>query len=125
MVYRILADITMTVHFLFLAYVVLGGFIAWRWPRTWFVHAAVAVYGTFNGILRFVCPLTPLEHHLRLRAGQSGLEPAGFVDTYLNDVVYPTELWPEVQLCAAAVVAVSWIGLAVRLRRRRTAEVAS
>jgi hypothetical protein len=122
MVYRILADITMTVHFLFLAYVVVGGFLAWHWPRTWFIHAGVAVYGTFNGIIKFVCPLTPVENHFRLKAGQSGLKPAGFVDTYLNDVVYPAEHWPEVQLIAAAVVAVSWIGLAVLVRRKHLAK---
>ncbi|RRS00728.1 DUF2784 domain-containing protein [Glycomyces terrestris] len=119
MFYRILADATMIVHFMFLAYVVAGGFIAWRWPRTWFAHAAVAVYGTFNGIIQFVCPLTPLEHHWRLKAGQAGLEPAGFVETYLIGVVYPAEHWPTVQLTAAAVVLASWIGLAIRLRRKR------
>ncbi len=30
--YRLLADAAMVAHFLFLAYLVMGGFMAWRWP---------------------------------------------------------------------------------------------
>ena len=33
--YRLLADLTMLVHFTFLAFVVFGGFLAWNWPRPW------------------------------------------------------------------------------------------
>lgn len=118
MVYRILADITMTAHLLFLAYIVFGGFLAWRWPWTWFLHAATVGYGVVIELVGFVCPLTPLEDHWRRRAGEAGLEPTGFVDTYIEGVVYPGEHARLVQAGVAVLVVASWIGLAVRLRRR-------
>ncbi|NUS01143.1 MAG: DUF2784 family protein, partial [Nonomuraea sp.] len=31
MMYRLIADAVMVVHFAFLAYLAVGGFIAWRW----------------------------------------------------------------------------------------------
>ena len=31
--YRLLVDLVVSLHLAFLAFVVLGGFLAWRWPR--------------------------------------------------------------------------------------------
>lgn len=118
MPYRLLADVTMTVHFLFLAFLLLGGFLAWRWHRVWFAHAAVAVYGLANAAWGFVCPLTPLEQEFRLRAGQDGLEPTGFIDTYIEGVIYPEELTMQARWATAVVIAVSWAGLLL-IRRGR------
>ncbi len=117
MLYRVLADVTMTLHFLFLAYALLGGFLAWRWPRAWFPHAVVAAYGLVVTAFTLDCPLTPIEHHLRLRAGQSGLEPTGFIDTYIEGAVYPEHLLPA-RVLMTLVIAVSWIGVLIAVRRR-------
>ncbi len=38
MIFRVLAEATMVVHFLFIAFVVLGGFLAWRWPKAIWLH---------------------------------------------------------------------------------------
>ena len=43
--YPLIADTVMAVHFAFLAYVVCGGFLAWRWPRMFWPHLAAAAYG--------------------------------------------------------------------------------
>jgi len=40
-----LAHATMVVHFIVLLYIGLGGFLAWRWPRTIFVHVFFALWG--------------------------------------------------------------------------------
>ncbi len=119
MLYRILADAVMLAHFLFLVYLVVGGFLAWRWPKAWFPHAAVAAYGLVITAYGFVCPLTPLENDLRGRAGEDGLEPTGFIDTYIEGVVYPEEHTLTARAAAAVVIAVSWIGAYLRHRRRR------
>ena len=119
--YRILADITMIAHFLFLVYVVLGGFLAWRWPKSWFAHASVAVYGLVITVFGFVCPLTPLEDRWRRKAGQEGLEPTGFIDTYIDGVLYPEQHAATAQWAAAAVILISWIGALVLHRRRQAA----
>lgn len=40
--YQILTTLVLTLHFGYLAYVVVGGFVAWRWPRTIWVHLVAA-----------------------------------------------------------------------------------
>lgn len=119
MPYRLLADATMTAHFLFLAFLLLGGFVAWRWPRVWFAHAAVAAYALIHIASGLDCPLTPLEHQLRLRAGQDGLKPSGFINTYIEGTLYPEEHRNTVRWATACIVAASWAGLLLLTRRDR------
>ncbi|HIW63215.1 MAG TPA: DUF2784 domain-containing protein [Candidatus Stackebrandtia excrementipullorum] len=126
MVFHILAQATMVLHFAFLVYLVVGGFLAWRWPRTWFAHLAVVLWGLLNIVYPVVCPLTHLENLFRDRAGEEGLAPSGFIDEYITDVVYPGDQVILVRWIVVAVVAISWAGAAIlwrrRIRRRRTGE---
>ena len=122
--YHVLAEATMVVHFAFVVYVVVGGFLAWRWPRTIVAHLAAAGWGLLITALSLTCPLTPLEDGLRRRAGEQGLT-RGFVDTYIEGVLYPERYVDQVRLAVAAVVLVSWVGLVVRHRRRAGARAAA
>lgn len=119
MVYRILADAVMTFHLLFLGFVVLGGFLAWRAPKLWFAHAAAALYGFATIVFNLICPLTPIEDDLRERAGQDGLGSDGFIATYIDGVIYPGDQIALARWTAFALVLISWVGLAVVLRRRK------
>ena len=118
MEYRLVADAAMVAHFLFLAYLVLGGFIAWRWPWTIWTHLAVALYGLFNVIIGWPCPLTHVENWGRVRAGQATLPGTGFIDHYVAGVVYPRGNEAVVQVLVACVVLTSWMGFLIRRRRR-------
>ena len=118
--YRVLADVTMVVHFAFLVFVVTGGFLAWRWPRAIWPHLAAAVWGLSTVVFRLNCPLTWVEDQARERAGNAGLS-RGFIDTYLTGVVYPGRYTGLIQALAAAAVLISWVGVARRTRRRRRA----
>ncbi|MPY99453.1 MAG: DUF2784 family protein [Actinophytocola sp.] len=120
--YRVLADATMVLHFAFLVYLTLGGFVAWRWPRTIVAHVAAVVWGALIVLVELTCPLTGPEDYFRRKAGQNGLE-GGFIDTYLTDVVYPAEHVDLVRLAVAIVVVASWAGFVVRLRSRRKARL--
>ncbi|MGZ4649590.1 MAG: DUF2784 domain-containing protein [Kineosporiaceae bacterium] len=116
--YHLLAEGTMIVHFAFLAYVVGGGFLAWRWPRAVWPHLVLAGWGLSTLVFHQDCPLSLLENWARRHAGEPGLKHHGFIQTYLTGVVYPArDLW-LVQLLAAVVIAVSWAGVLVRRRRR-------
>jgi hypothetical protein len=120
--YRILAETAMAVHFLFIVFVVLGGFLAWRWPRVIWLHLAAAAWGLCIVLFDLNCPLTYVEDRAREQAGQSGLS-RGFIDTYLTGVIYPERFLDEVRLLIAVVVAVSYAGVVIRWRRRRSEEV--
>jgi hypothetical protein len=112
--YRFLADATVVVHFAFLIYVVLGGFLAWRRPRMIWPHLAAASWGLLIITNSVECPLTYLENWARERGGEQGLGASGFVDTYVKGVIYPAQYTQLLQLLVVACVLVSW---SVPLRR--------
>ncbi|MFD0775867.1 DUF2784 domain-containing protein [Streptomonospora algeriensis] len=121
--YRLIADAAMLLHFGFLCYVALGGFLVWRFPQAIWPHLAVCAYAL--GIIDFQwqCPLTGVENWAREQAGLQGLPPSGFIDHYLTGVVYPESYLAEVQFAVGVVVALSWLGALFWLvRRRRTAD---
>lgn len=106
----------MVVHFAFVVYVVVGGFLAWRWPRTILLHLVAAGWGLLITVFALACPLTWLEDRLRRRAGEQGL-PGGFIDTYIEGVLYPQRFVMEVRAAAAVLVLIAWVGLLIRWRR--------
>ncbi len=114
--YRLIADTAMVLHFAFLGYLLAGGFLAWRWRRTIWIHVAVAIWGAGSVLIGYDCPLTHVENWARERAGEVTLPPSGFIDHYLTGVVYPQQHETLVQLGVAVVVAISWAGYAVRAR---------
>lgn len=113
--YRIVAEAAMAVHFAFLAYVVVGGFLAWRWPRLFWPHLAAAAWGAGIVVGHWNCPLTYAENWGRERAGERGLT-TGFIDQYLEGVIYPARYTGLLQTLVFAAIAVSWLVLALRLR---------
>ena len=115
MLYRLLADATVLVHFAFIVFVAVGGLMAWRWPRLLWLHVPAVAWGLSIVTVGYVCPLTPIEKYFRRRGDAEAYE-GGFVDRYIEDVVYPDEYTPHVRLVAAALIAVGWAGVAWRLR---------
>ncbi|SHE56369.1 DUF2784 domain-containing protein [Streptoalloteichus hindustanus] len=114
----LLAELTMLTHFAFLAYVVLGGFLAWWWPRALVPHLVAAAWGALIVTIPWLdCPLTIVEDHFRRAAGQPGV--VVFIDTYVSGVLYPTRHGVTAQVVAAAVVATSWLGVYLRWRGAR------
>ncbi|MEV0296853.1 DUF2784 domain-containing protein [Nocardia sp. NPDC050710] len=118
MLYRLLADATAAVHFAFVVYVVIGGFLAWRWPRTIWLHLLAFGWGFGTIVIGYECPLTDLEDWASRQAGENGLPPSGFIDHYLTGVIYPENALGLVRALVAICVVVSWVGY-IRLRRRR------
>lgn len=115
--YELLATLALALHFGYLAYLVVGGFLAWRWPKAIWPHLVACGWGVLvvAGVVN--CPLTWLEDQARRLAGQS--PPAqGFVDRYLDNVIYPEKYVNVARLVVAAVVGFSWAGAYWRWRRR-------
>ncbi|MFN2309332.1 MAG: DUF2784 domain-containing protein [Gammaproteobacteria bacterium] len=85
------ADLVVTMHFGFILFVILGGLLVSRWRRVAWLHLPAAAWGASIGYFGWTCPLTPLENHLRVVAGQGGY-PHGFIQEYLEPLVYPAGL---------------------------------
>src|SRR5437588_12535405 len=117
MAYRLLADAVVLLHTAFVAFVVLGGFLAWRWSRIAWLHVPCALWGAVIEYQGWICPLTPLENDLRRRAGLTGYA-GGFVEHYVLPVLYPAGLTrPAQALLGTLVVIVNLIAYGVLLRR--------
>lgn len=117
--YRTLADAAVVVHLVFLGYVVLGGFLAWHWRRTIWLHIVAVAWGAGIVLIGFDCPLTYVENWARERAGEAQLPSAGFIAHYLTGVVYPADALNLVRALAGLCVAVSWVGYLLLRRRYR------
>ena len=116
--WRVAADVVLVVHLAFVAFVVSGGFLTWRWPRVALVHLPVALYGVTIQIVGFRCPLTPLEKWLRREAGSAGYD-GGFVEHYIVGVLYPGEFTGRVKILLACIVVMANAVAYRGLRRRR------
>ncbi|HEY2812848.1 MAG TPA: DUF2784 domain-containing protein [Acidimicrobiales bacterium] len=121
---RLAADVVVAVHVVYLVFIPVGGFLAWRWPRLLPVHVAAVVVGLVSVTAGFDCPLTSWENWLRGRAGESKYRE-GFVDHYLTGRVYPHGHDAAVQLLIGAAVVVSYLGLYLRHRARERLVVTS
>ncbi len=93
MQYRILSDSVVVIHFLFILFVVFGGFLVFRWPKIAWLHIPAFLWGGLIGIAGWICPLTYLENDLRILSAESGY-PGGFVERYIIPLIYPDMLLP-------------------------------
>lgn len=119
MIWSLLADGLVIVHFAFTAFVVFGGFLSWRWPRAMLLHLPALAWGVWIELSHAICPLTPLEIHLRQLGGEAGYT-GGFLAHYLGEILYPVGLTAHIQyLLAALLVAVNAIAYAGWYRRTR------
>lgn len=120
MPWSLLADAVVVLHALFVAFVALGGLLAFRWPRVAWLQLSCAAYGFLIEAVGWTCPLTPLENRFRALAGQAGYS-GGFVRHYLIPLIYPEPFppWLGAALAATVVLVNGAIYGAVLLRRRR------
>jgi hypothetical protein len=116
--FTILVILTVTAHFAFIAYMVTGGFLALRWPKTIWLHIPAVMWGIAIELIDFVCPLTWLERWARPKAGMGPMPADGFIDHYLTGVVYPAQYANLVLVLALLTVLASWV-LVARSRRRQ------
>ena len=119
MPWQLLADGLVVVHFAFTLFVIFGGFLVWVRRRVIYAHLPALAWGCWIELSGRICPLTPLEHHLRQRAGETGYG-GGFLQHYIVAVLYPPGLTRAMQWGLAVVlVAVNVLAYTVVWRRRR------
>jgi hypothetical protein len=117
---RILGNLVLAFHFVFVLFSVLGGFLVlWKRWIAW-VHIPSVLWSSFVNLFSHVCPLTPLENRFRLLAGHAGYE-GGFIQHYVAPLVYPGGMPRRMELIAGYSVLI-WnafvYALVVILQRR-------
>ena len=97
MVYKLLADFVVLLHFAFIAFVILGGLLALKNAKWAWLHVPAAAWAVLVEFAGWICPLTPLENWLSFRAGAVTYEDS-FVARYLFPVIYPSDLTRDLQI---------------------------
>jgi hypothetical protein len=128
--YMIVVAVTVAVHFAFVGYGVIGGFLALRWPKTIWLHVPVVIWCVAIEVVNFICPLTALESWGRARAGMAPLPSDGFIAHYITGVWYPTKDQNLVLGLVLVLVLTSWVlfarkgyrGAVRRTRRSRAVD---
>jgi len=121
--WSILADMVLVLHGAFIAWVALGALAVQRWPRLAWAHLPALAWGVWVEASAGLCPLTPLENALRLRAGEVGYA-GSFIEHHLGALIYPAGLTPAAQwrialgLLACNLVLYGWMIWRRRHQRR-------
>ena len=117
MIYGALADGVLLFHFAFIVFVVAGGVVVLRWHWVALLHVPSFLWGTALEFAGWICPLTPLELHLRALAGSGGYE-VRFLEHYLLRLIYPGSLTRGMQIAIGAFVLALNALIYARLLRR-------
>ena len=97
MLYRVVADLVVVVHFAFVLFAVLGAFFVLRWKRCAWIHVPAVLWAALIEFAGWGCPLTPLENWLRETGGAIAYR-SGFIEHYILPVLYPTVLTRRLQI---------------------------
>ena len=118
MIQLILANSILMVHFAFILFVVFGGLLVFYKKWMPLLHIPAIFWAVLIGFFGWVCPLTPMENHFRVLAGQSGYNQ-GFIQHYLLKVIYPDGLTRQVQvLLGLGVLILNLLVYAVSLKKK-------
>lgn len=105
MLYRILTDLVIFLHLLFIVFVVAGGLLVLRQAWIALLHLPTVLWAAYIEFTGHICPLTPLENHFRRMAGGDGYS-GGFIEHYLLPIIYPVGLTYEIQISLGLFVVV-------------------
>ncbi len=117
--YRAMAASVLSLHAVYIAWVIFGAFFTRDRPRLAVLHVATLLYGMIVEICGFWCPLTALEEWLEVRGNVQAYR-GPFLLHYLDAVVYP-DIPPNLLIAGAIAVCILnlWI-YAWRLRVRHS-----
>lgn len=91
MLYGLWADLVVVLHLGFVLFVLFGALLVLRRPWLAWLHLPAVGWGAAIELLGGICPLTYLENRWRHLAGFDGY-PGGFVERYLEPLLYPVGL---------------------------------
>jgi len=95
MLFRILADAVVLVHFLWILFLIFGAFLGVRNKTIKYLHLSGLFFAILIQIFGWYCPLTHLEFWLRSRHDPSVAYAGSFIIYYIERLVY-LEISPTV-----------------------------
>ncbi|MCK5002875.1 MAG: DUF2784 domain-containing protein [Gammaproteobacteria bacterium] len=105
MLYQIAVDLIVLLHLAFIVFALAGGLLIFKWRWLIWLHIPAALWASVMVIMRWICPLTPIENKLRQAAGLEAYSNS-FIEQYLIPVIYPQGLNRETFIAMGVVVIV-------------------
>ena|SRR3990172_8301423 len=88
MFYRILADITVFLHLLWILFLILGAFFGVRFKKVKLLHLGGLAFALVSQVTGWYCPLTHLEIWLRARHDPALTYAGSFITHYMEKLIY-------------------------------------
>ncbi len=88
MIYKILADIVVFIHFLWILFLIFGALIGVKYKSIKILHISGLVFSVVIQIFGWYCPLTHLEAWLRIKHDLTPAYAGSFIVHYLEKAVY-------------------------------------
>lgn len=82
MIHRLLARLILAAHVAYVAFVLFGSFLVFRWPSMVYLHLAAVAWAFATLAFDLGCPLTPWEKTLLKRGGVEPY-PEGFLQHHI------------------------------------------
>ena len=119
MLYRLLGDAVIILHFLWILFILFGLLIGIKYGRLIWVHLGGLIFTLILNIGGWFCPLTYLENHL-YRLFNPQLAYAGsFIGRYLQKLIYLDVDEACLRIAAVIWVAVNIGGYVLLFRKRK------
>ena len=88
MLYRVLSDVVVLVHLLWIQILIGGAYWGRKKGVVMLAHVAGLVFASTSQIFGWYCPLTLLEVWLREKQGTAQVYPGSFIAHYAEQLVY-------------------------------------
>jgi hypothetical protein len=97
MLYRIAADFVIFIHFLWIAFVILGFpvFLILNLPKWRVIHLTALIGMIVMQLTRTICPLTYLEAYLKSKGASGQVYPGQFMIHTIEKLIYVEDLTLE------------------------------
>jgi hypothetical protein len=88
MLYKILADLVVLIHFLWILFLLFGAFPGVRYKAIKILHVSGLVFAFVIQVFGWYCPLTHLEVWLRAKHDPSLAYAGSFIIHYVEGLIY-------------------------------------
>jgi hypothetical protein len=122
MLYKVLADTVVLIHFLWILFLIFGALPGARYKLVRVLHLLGLALSVVLQLFGWYCPLTHLEVSLRQRHDPASAYTGSFIITYLERIVYLDASPAAIFAGTLAVVSVStwWYARNAKRARRNT-----
>ena len=121
MVYRLLGDAVIILHFFWILFILFGLFIGIKYGRFIWVHLGGLAFTLILNIGGWYCPLTYLENHLYGLYNPQLTYAGSCIGQYLQRLIYLDVDEAHLRISAVIWVVINLGGYVVLFRKRRSA----